>query len=82
MAGRRDVGLSLRGAIDAKCKSCVYDPQSGLGNWRQQVTLCTVYRCALWDVRPQTSSVSTLAGAGRPISGADGSGPPFGPEAA
>ena len=43
---------SLRGAINAKCRDCIYDPKSGMGTWRQQVAACTVYACPLWQVRP------------------------------
>lgn len=43
---------SLRKAIDDHCRSCIYDPKSGLGTWRQQVEGCTVTRCALYPVRP------------------------------
>lgn len=43
---------SLRAAINAKCRDCIYDPQAGLGNWRQQVTGCTVTDCPLYPVRP------------------------------
>ena len=31
---------SMRNAINAKCKDCLYDPVDG-GNWRQQVEACT-----------------------------------------
>jgi hypothetical protein len=31
------MGESLRAAIDAKCKDCIWDPASGLGTWRAQV---------------------------------------------
>jgi hypothetical protein len=51
------MGASLRGSINAKCRDCIYDPKSGLGNWRQQVSLCTVYKCPLWPVRPVSESV-------------------------
>lgn len=44
--------MSLRSAINEHCKWCCYDPKSGLGNWRQQVTACAITRCALWPVRP------------------------------
>lgn len=47
--------MSLRKAINDKCRDCIYDPQSGLGNWRQQVTLCTIKACPLWMVRPLSS---------------------------
>jgi len=42
---------SLRTAIDEKCRDCIFDP-AAVGNWRQQVTLCSVYSCPLWEVRP------------------------------
>ncbi len=50
---KRDTHLrpSLRAAINAKCKSCIFDPLA-MGNWRQQVTLCSVRLCPLWEVRP------------------------------
>jgi hypothetical protein len=48
--------MSLRAAINAKCKDCIYDPLSGLGNWRQQVGACTAKTCPLWPVRPLSST--------------------------
>lgn len=47
--------MSLRKAINAKCKDCIYDPVAP-GTWRQQVTLCAVTTCPLWDVRPTTEA--------------------------
>ena len=47
---------SLRRAIDANCKNCIYDNQAP-GTWRQQVTLCSVASCSLYPVRPVTGSV-------------------------
>jgi len=45
--------LSLRGAINAACKDCIYDEGAkGEGSWRQQVEACTVTKCALYPVRP------------------------------
>ena len=44
--------MSLRNAINANCRDCIYDPLSGGGTWRQQVAQCSVIRCALWRVRP------------------------------
>ena len=41
-------------AIDAFCKQCIYDPYSGDGNWRQQVTNCTASACALFEHRPRS----------------------------
>ncbi|RDS76404.1 hypothetical protein DL238_01455 [Alteriqipengyuania lutimaris] len=44
---------SLRAAIDAKCKDCVYDKQEP-GGWRQQVAACPCeHSCPLWSVRTQ-----------------------------
>jgi hypothetical protein len=44
--------VSLRESINAKCKECIFDPLSGRGNWRQQVTACTSHACPLYPVRP------------------------------
>lgn len=43
--------LSLRAAIDAKCKSCHYDP-AARGGWREQVGKCLTMDCPLYAVRP------------------------------
>lgn len=57
---------SLRAAIDAKCKSCIYDPFGGRGTWREQVQACPSANCPLHPVRPmsikaQNSAVETRA---------------------
>lgn len=44
--------MSMRKAINEKCKDCIYDPKSGLGTWRQQTEACTIKSCSLWPVRP------------------------------
>ena len=46
--------MSLRKAINQNCKSCAYDDLAA-GTWRQQVTLCSVKSCALYDVRPKST---------------------------
>ena len=46
---------SLRRSINEYCKSCIYDPHSGLGTWRQQVEACTVIKCELYAVRPRST---------------------------
>ena len=53
---------SMRKAINAKCKDCIYDPQ-GVGTWREQVQKCTSKDCALYPLRPRSASnrVSELA---------------------
>jgi hypothetical protein len=44
--------MSLRKAINAKCKDCIYDPNCGGGTWREQVAQCSAIACPLWTVRP------------------------------
>ena len=44
---------SYKAAIRRKCKDCTYDP-AARGTWLQQVTLCSVYRCPLYEYRPKT----------------------------
>jgi len=46
--------MSLRKAINQHCESCTYDNLAA-GTWRQQVTLCGVKSCALYDVRPKST---------------------------
>jgi hypothetical protein len=48
--------LSLRDAINTKCKECIFDPVGGFGTWRQQVDRCTSYSCPLYPVRPRSES--------------------------
>lgn len=43
---------SLRAAINAKCKSCIYDPGGSSGTWREQVEACSSANCPLHAVRP------------------------------
>ena len=47
--------MSLRKAINQKCKDRTFDFASK-GTWRQQVALCRVKSCALYDVRPKPTS--------------------------
>ena len=49
--------MSLRKAVDAKCRECIYDGGSGGGTWRQQVTACTSPKCPLFPVRPLAGGV-------------------------
>ena len=50
--------MSMRKAIDAKCKDCIHDSQSGLGTWRQQTEACTMVDCSLWPYRPKSACKS------------------------
>jgi hypothetical protein len=43
--------MSLRKAINNKCKECIYDPYEP-GTWRMQVEGCTSLHCPLYPVRP------------------------------
>ena len=44
--------MSLRNAINMKCKDCIYDAELPFG-WRQQVSLCELADCSLWEHRPK-----------------------------
>lgn len=50
--------MSLRKAINEKCRDCIYDPSSS-GTWRQQVFSCSVKSCPLWHARPKPISSVT-----------------------
>ncbi len=43
--------MSLRKAINDKCRECIYDPMAE-GNWRQQISACTSPKCPLYAHRP------------------------------
>lgn len=45
--------MSLRRAINEKCKECSFDPIGGTGTWRQQTAACTSKSCPLFNVRPR-----------------------------
>jgi len=47
--------MSLRAAINAKCKECIHDCHSP-GTWREQVAQCSCVYCPLWPYRPAPSS--------------------------
>lgn len=54
---KHEVVGSRRKAIDAQCKSCMYDPRArGQGTWRKQVENCPVVECPLYPVRPTTTT--------------------------
>lgn len=44
--------IRLRPAVNAFCKSCIYDKNAGYGSWRQQVTNCRSFSYPLFNVRP------------------------------
>lgn len=51
--------MSLRKAVNAMCKDCIYDPIGGTGTWRMQVFKCTSKNCALYPHRPTPSQTIT-----------------------
>lgn len=46
---------SLKAAINAMCKQCIYD-KAEPGTWRDQVENCQAVTCALYEVRPMTGA--------------------------
>ena len=46
--------MSLRKAINAKCRECTYDPLD-VGTAAQQIAVCTDSGCPLHPVRPITT---------------------------
>lgn len=55
---------SLRGAINAHCRNCIYDPlDKGAGTWREQTQACAVTHCALYEVRPVSKPKKRLPSA-------------------
>lgn len=44
--------MSLRKAIDDKCRDCICD-DSMPGTWREQVASCASFRCPLWPIRAE-----------------------------
>ena len=46
---------SMRQAINAMCRDCIFDPMDR-GNWRQQVEACTTPSCPLFELRPVSRS--------------------------
>lgn len=53
---RASGNTSLRGAINEKCRDCIFDSRCGGGTWREQVAQCSSIRCPLWPVRPAPGS--------------------------
>ena len=52
--------MSLRSAVNAKCRDCIYDVL-GVGTWRAQVQACDAEGlCPLWPVRPISSKKSPV----------------------
>lgn len=47
--------MRLREAVNKHCAECTHDSYSP-GTRLQQITLCSVNSCALWEVRPKTTS--------------------------
>ena len=52
--------MTRQGAIDAFCKSCIWDNEEE-GTWRQQVKACDIQSCALHPYRPMPYKVRNQA---------------------
>jgi hypothetical protein len=46
--------VSLRDAINAFCRDCIYDPLD-YGTCAQQIACCTAFTCKLYPKRPVTA---------------------------
>jgi len=53
--------MSLRQAINDKCRDCIYDPAEP-GAWRMQVEACGIDTCPLWPVRPKSTRKKSSLG--------------------
>ena len=49
--------MSLRRAINEKCRDCICDPKAP-GTWRKQVEDCRITGCSLWAYRPRTTTAA------------------------
>lgn len=47
---------AYKAAIEAMCKTCIFDPNCP-GTWREQVRDCTSPNCPLYELRPQPISI-------------------------
>ena len=45
--------MSLRKAINGKCRDCIWDPLAK-GTWLAQVERCELTECSLHQVRPKS----------------------------
>ena len=52
--------MSLRNAINQKCKDCIYDPEVE-GGWKQLVSQCELTDCSLWEHRPKPRTSPLLS---------------------
>ena len=59
-------GKGLLNRIDANGVSCIYD-DCEKGTWRQQVELCCVSSCPIYDVRPCSREGAIQKSKGQPI---------------
>jgi len=53
--------VSLRQAVNAKCKSCIYDPLAE-GTWRAQTGACPVTICAFVACAPDALEAASREG--------------------
>ena len=51
----KQAGVSVRKAVNAKCKDCSWDPAAP-GTWKVQIQCCPCIECPLWPIRPVSES--------------------------
>lgn len=51
--------LTIRQAINANCKECIYDPAEK-GNWVEQVEACNITKCAFYEHRKLTAKTKLI----------------------
>lgn len=49
---------TLRAAVNAHCKGCIYDPLAG-GTWLQQIDSCEITKCEMYEWRPRLKITPT-----------------------
>lgn len=52
--------MSLRKAVNAKCRECTYDPLD-VGSSAQQIACCVASQCPLHPVRPVSTRIIPLS---------------------
>jgi hypothetical protein len=57
--------MSMRKAINEKCRDCICDPQAG-GTWREQTENCIDTTCALHPYRPMSAKGRTASNRPQP----------------
>jgi len=51
--------MSMRKAVNDKCKECIYDPKAG-GTWKSQTESCPSTTCPIHPYRPVTAETARI----------------------